>query len=144
MKPVVVLDTNVLVAALRSRRGASYALLARVADGTFTTALSVPLFFEYEEVLSRPGMVPISQQGVAAVLDMLARVAIHQPIHYLWRPRLRDPDDEMVLELAAAAGARFIVTHNVNDFRHRMFPAIDVVTPAELLGRLPSPPGAST
>jgi putative PIN family toxin of toxin-antitoxin system len=140
VKIVAVLDTNVLVATLRSRQGASFALLSRLTDGSFLLALSVPLLFEYEEVLSRPGMVPVSSSAVQAVLDMMCKLAIHQKIHFLWRPRLRDPDDEMVLEVAAAAGAGFIVTHNVSDFRDRSLPSIRVVTPAEFLRLLPGGP----
>jgi len=140
LKPIAVLDTNVLVAALRSKRGASFALLSRLTEGSFAVALSVPLLFEYEEVLSRPGMVPVSSASVQAVLDMMCKLAIHQRIHFLWRPRLRDPDDEMVLEVAAAAGAGYIVTHNVGDFRDQSLPSIRVVTPAEFLRLLPGEP----
>lgn len=70
----------------------------------------------------------------------MCKLAIHQRINFLWRPRLRDPDDEMVLEVAAAAGAGYIVTHNVADSRDRSLPSIRVVTPAELLRLLPGEP----
>jgi len=74
------------------------------------------------------------------LLDMMCKLAIHQRINFLWRPRLRHPDDEMVLEVAAAAGAGYIVTHNVADSRDRSLPSIRVVTPAELLRLLPREP----
>jgi putative PIN family toxin of toxin-antitoxin system len=115
-KPQVVLDTNVLVSGLRSNRGASYRLLDLVGRGIFDLHVSVPLMIEYEDVLRREVVgrfVPAST--VEAVLDFHCAVAEKHRIYYLWRPVLRDPGDDMVLELAVAAQAD-IVTHNLKDF----------------------------
>jgi putative PIN family toxin of toxin-antitoxin system len=116
MLPLVVLDTNVLVAGLRSRRGASFALLQKFGQGEFEIALSVPLLLEYEEVLLREGMVPLGRAAVEAVLDFLCKRARQQSVFYLWRPVLRDPKDDLVLELALNAGAERIITFNERDF----------------------------
>lgn len=116
MLPRVVLDTSVLVAGLRSRRGASFRLLSLLGSGRFEVVLSVPVVLEYEDVLTRPGMVPLSADDVGAVLDYLCAVGSHHSVFYLWRPYLRDPGDDMVLELAVAAGCDAVVTHNMRDF----------------------------
>ena len=114
--PVIVLDTNMLVSALRSRNGASFELLSALLDERFVIAVSVPLVMEYESVLHREGLVPISASQVDAVIDMICTTARLQEIHFLWRPQLRDPKDEMVLEAAVNAEANFLVTHNLRDF----------------------------
>jgi putative PIN family toxin of toxin-antitoxin system len=93
-KPFVVLDTNVLVAALRSRRGASFKILSHLRQGNIEIALSVPLLFEYEDVLNRPGKVPVSSEAVDALLDYLCAVARLQEIFFLWRPALKDLKDD--------------------------------------------------
>ena len=114
--PQIVLDTNVLVAGLRSNRGASYRLLDLVRRGLFDLHLSVPLVIEYEDVLSREVVgefVPAST--VEAILDFHCAVAEQHRIYFLWRPFLCDPGDDMVLELAVAARAD-VVTHNLKDF----------------------------
>ena len=133
MKPRCVLDTNVLVAALRSSRGASFELLRRVPLGYFTLSVSVPLVMEYAEVLARPGLVPVTGAAVAAVLDMVCAHSDPQPIHFLWRPQLTDPNDEMVLEAAVNSGAAFLVTHYVGDFTPASRFGVKVVTPAQFL-----------
>jgi putative PIN family toxin of toxin-antitoxin system len=112
-----VIDTNVIVAALKSSRGASYEILRRADTGAFEPALSVPLLLEYEDVLRRPETaVPLSRLQVDAVLDRLCRVGLNQRIHFLWRPFLNDPKDDMVFETALASQAAFIVTFNIRDF----------------------------
>jgi putative PIN family toxin of toxin-antitoxin system len=111
----IVIDTNVLVAALRSRRGPSFRLLSRVGDGSFDVCLSVPLLFEYEDVLSREP-IGVEQAAAEAVLNYVCRVAIAQDVYYLWRPILPDPKDDLVLELAVAARSSRIVTYNIRDF----------------------------
>jgi putative PIN family toxin of toxin-antitoxin system len=115
----VVLDTNVLVAGLRSNRGASFQVLSSLPAHAFTPLLSVALFLEYEAVLKRPEHLAASdlaETDIDIVLDMVAAVSEKIELHYLWRPQLRDAADEMVLELAIAGTADAIVTFNVGDF----------------------------
>ena len=114
--PRVVLDTNVLVAGLRSRRGAAFRLLSEVGKASFEIALSVPLVLEYEDALLRPGVTNLGQRDVDVLLDYFCKVAHQQQIFYLWRPLLPDPKDDMLLELAVAARCRSIITYNVRDF----------------------------
>lgn len=130
----VVLDTSVLVAALRSRRGASYRLLSLLGDERFETNISVPLLLEYEAAAKRlVGTIPLTEEDIAAILDYICAVSRRWKLHYLWRPVLRDPKDEMVLELAVTAGCEFIITHNVRDFEGAEQFGIRVVTPREFL-----------
>jgi putative PIN family toxin of toxin-antitoxin system len=115
--PQIVLDTNVLVAGLRSRRGSAFRLLSLVGMGQFDIHLSVPLVFEYEDVLLRElPHLQVTQEAVEALIDFHCAVATHHPIFFLWRPFLRDPKDDMILELAVKAGCEFIVTYNGRDF----------------------------
>lgn len=135
----VVLDTNVLVAALRSRRGASFALLSRVGTpgAGFDIHVSVPLVFEYEAVLRRhAAALGLGHDDVDDTLDYLCAVAAHHRIYFLWRPVLRDPRDDMVLEVAVEARADRIVTFNVRDFAGAERFGVKVVTPRELLRTL--------
>jgi putative PIN family toxin of toxin-antitoxin system len=130
----LVLDTNVLVAALRSRRGASFELLSRLGkESGLELNLSVPLVLEYEEVAKRPGTVPgLSSEDIDAVIDYLCAVSKHREIFFLWRPHLKDPKDDMVLELAVAAGAD-IVTFNLKDFSGTETFGVRALTPQTLL-----------
>ena len=138
---IVVLDTNILVAAARSRTGASQRLLRLLPDTRFQPAISVPLFAEYSAVLKRPEHLLGRTPGqVDAFLDFLLSVAQLQDIFYLWRPMLLDPDDDMVLELAVAAGCRYIITHNVTDFRGIERFGIEALQPGEFLRRLGETP----
>ncbi|MBK6745374.1 putative toxin-antitoxin system toxin component, PIN family [Ottowia sp.] len=114
--PRIVIDTNVVVAALRSRSGWSFELLSLLDQGRFQHVVTVPLAMEYEDVLSRPGMVRVSASAVHDVLDYLCATALRQPVHFLWRPRLADVRDDMVLEAAVNGQCQFIVTWNVRDF----------------------------
>ena len=131
----IVLDTSVLVAALRSRVGASHALLRSLPHPDCRIALSVTLYMEWQAVLKRPEHWPpdTTETQVLAFLRYLASIAQHQEIYYLWRPVLRDPNDDMVLECAIASGSRFIVTHNLSDFRHAAAFGVQAATPADFL-----------
>lgn len=131
--PRVVIDTNVLVAGLRSRRGVAFGLLSEIGRGRFEIALSVPLVLEYEDALLRPEVTSLRRADVDAVSDYFCSVAHLQKIFYLWRPLLRDPKDDMVLELAVAAGCQSIVTYNVRDFVGAEKFGVSVVEPGPFL-----------
>jgi len=114
---LVVLDTNVLVAAIRSRHGASFEILSRVGTGAFDIAVSVPLVLEYEDALLRQlPETSLDETNIRDIIDYLCSVAVRQEIFFLWRPFLKDPGDDLVLEAAVAADCDYIVTHNLRDF----------------------------
>ena len=131
----VVLDTNVLDAALRPRRGASFQIVRLIGRDAFGVHLSVPLALEYEAVLVRHRVaLGLSAAEVRAFVGFLCSAATPHEIHYLWRPMLRDPDDEMAAELAVKARADYVVTHNVRDFAPLASRfAVGVVTPGAFL-----------
>jgi putative PIN family toxin of toxin-antitoxin system len=115
----IVLDTNVLIAANRSRLGASFALLQYLRAQKFVLLVSVPLFLEYESVLKRSEQLAIGNRNEAMVDGFLNALTLRvEPVHlfYLWRPQLTDPADEMVLETALNGRADALVTYNVKDF----------------------------
>lgn len=133
----VVIDTNVLVAGLRSSRGASFLLLRHLGTELFEFAVSVPLVVEYESVLVRqlPAL-PLSRSELDDVLDYLCAEGVRHEVFYLWRPLLRDPCDDMVLELAVGASCDAIVTYNERDFGPASRFGIRVLAPRELLAEL--------
>ncbi|GAB6056894.1 putative toxin-antitoxin system toxin component, PIN family [Desulfonatronum parangueonense] len=117
--PRVVLDTNILVAASRSRKGASYAILQALRAGRIKALGSVPLMVEYEAVLKRPDHLQIggrTEEMVDAFLDALCLLMDYVHLHYLWRPQTFDPADEMVLETALNGRAAALITLNIKDF----------------------------
>ena len=135
-----VLDTDVMVAAIRSDVGASRRLLVAALQRRVGLLVSVPLVIEYEAVLTRPEHLQASgltAADVNAVLD--AVVAIAEPVRlaFLWRPALRDPDDDMVLEAAVNGAADAVVTFNRRDFvRGAKAFGLAVLTPGDALGRM--------
>lgn len=131
----IVLDTSVLVSAMRSTRGASFALVHSIPAPRFQPCLSVALYNEWQAVLTRPeNLTPGSKpEDALRFLRYLASQSHLQEIHFLWRPFLSDPDDDFVLELAFAANCRYLVTHNVADFRGSEQLGIQVVPPREFL-----------
>ena len=137
MKAKIVVDTCVLIAALRSKRGASYKLFKLIGQGTFDISLSVPLVFEYESAAKKIARsVGLKYTEIDDILNYLCSVAEHHRIHFLWRPFLRDPNDDMVLELAVECGASFIVTYNLKDFKGIANFGVVAVTPQEFLHRI--------
>ncbi|MGH8058763.1 MAG: putative toxin-antitoxin system toxin component, PIN family [Candidatus Entotheonellia bacterium] len=115
--PQIVIDTNILLAGLRSRRGYAFRLLQLVGTERFEINVSVPLVMEYESTLLRelPNL-PVSRSVVEEVINFHCAMANRHQIFFLWRPFLRDPKDDMVLELALKAGCDYIVTYNKRDF----------------------------
>ena len=134
------LDTNVVVAAMRSPTGASAALLMAARRSGITMLANVALALEYEATCQ------LAEHRLAAGLDLDqvgifidAVLAMAEPVetHFMWRPQLRDPADEFVLEAAVNGRAAAIVTFNRRDFGG--VPAgfgIDLLTPAEAIGRI--------
>lgn len=135
----LVLDTNVLIAARRSRTGASNALLRSADDRKFVVLASVPLFLEYEAVLCRAEHLlagRLSLPQVIGFLDFLAGLIEPVKLHYLWRPQLADVADEMVLETAINGRANCIVTFNMRHFEPASRFGIEVIRPDQAMKRL--------
>ena len=136
----VVIDTSVVVAALRTQLGAGNAVLRLVAQRHLVMLATPPLFLEYEDVLKRPEHRLAHGLSLDAIDEFLAELAaLVEPVevHFQWRPQLRDPNDEMVLEAGINGHANALVTYNVRDFdgtaeRFR----IPVLTPPEFLKRV--------
>ena len=133
-KHQIVADTNVFVTALRSQFGASYKLLSLIDKDKFKLNLSVPLALEYEEVAKRMmGEIALNEQEIDDILDFVISNSKQWDIYYLWRPQLKDPGDDMVLELAVTANCNYIITYNVKDFKGIENFGIEVMTPKEFL-----------
>ncbi len=132
----VVLDTNVLRAAVWSANGASNRLVRLVGERRLTPLLSVPLYLEYREILLSPDRLPpdVSADRMIGFLRRFAGFCEHREIYFLWRPWLSDADDDMILELAVSGRATHIVTFNIRDFAgvDGAF-GIQVVTPGHFL-----------
>ena len=134
MVPNIVIDTNVVIAALRSKRGASNKLLSLVGTKRFEVHDSVALILEYEEVLQRQrNELGLSEEEISLFIDSLCAMAYHHQIYFLWRPYLKDVDDDLVLELAVSANCEYILTHNVRDFKGSERFGIQAITPKEFL-----------
>ena len=137
-----VFDTSVWVAAVRSRRGASFALLSEISLGRFQFGISVALFLEYRAQLVKTltdGNTRLNRRQVEAILAALAHYAEEIPIYYRLRPNLRDANDDMVFECAANFGAEVIITHNVRDFTNpELKYEIAALRPGEFIRRIRS------
>lgn len=133
----VVVDTSVLVAALRSRNGPANSILQLVARRKLQALMTPTLFLEYEDVLKRPEQRLAHGLALSQIDDLLAEfAAIAEPveIHFQWRPQLRDPADEMVLEAAMNGRAEAIITYNLADFsRIADWIRIPAIRPADFL-----------
>ena len=131
----VIFDTNVLVAAARSRRGASYQLISSLPSPNFKLIISLPLYFEYLDVLMRPDIRPknLSDIEVVDVVNEIVSSAYYHDIYFLWRPWLKDRKDDMLLELAIASQADYVVTFNLKDFKEIDSFGIEAVVPSDFL-----------
>jgi putative PIN family toxin of toxin-antitoxin system len=115
----VVLDTSVIVAALRTQRGAANELLRWVASRRLVVLATPPLFLEYEDALKRPEQRLVHGFTLGAVDEFMAELAaLIEPVevHFQWRPQVHDPSDEMVLEAAINGRADTLVTYNLRHF----------------------------
>lgn len=131
----IVLDANVFIAALRSRQGASFRLLSLIGKtADFEINLSVPLVLEYEGVAKRQARtLGLTHAEIDDILDYLCSVANLREIFFLWQPFLRDPGDDMVLELAVEAECEAILTYNQRDFAGIEQFGVRTITPREFL-----------
>ncbi|MBS0186281.1 MAG: putative toxin-antitoxin system toxin component, PIN family [Proteobacteria bacterium] len=133
----VVIDTNILVSGLRSNKGASYVILEEIGYGAVKEIISIPLFLEYEEVLKRKENLDVfglKSSDIDDILNMICAKFKHVIPYYLWRPFLKDPEDDMLLELAVCGKAEFIITHNIKDFKGtERFEKLAVITPQHYL-----------
>lgn len=132
--PKLILDTNILVAAVRNAAGPSFALVQYVRLAKVQLFCSPALFLEYEAVLKRPAQLQasgLSVDDIDAILNELARFIEPVTTHYQWRPQLRDPADEMVLEAAVNGKVQAIVTYNLRDFAPAKLFGIPVINPQQ-------------
>ena len=128
----IIIDTNVLVSAMKSNKGASYKLLAGIDSPHWQLQVSTPLVLEYEAILKRE-IAYLSHEDIDSLVDYLCFIATAHQIFYLWRPVLNDPKDDHILELAVKANAA-VVTWNTKDFKIAKTKfGLDVLTPKELL-----------
>ena len=135
----IIIDTNVLVAAVRSKQGASYLLLELVnqKDKRFQINTSTTLVLEYEDVLKRE----MHRQGkeisdIDKFIDDLIYISNRHPIFYRLRPNLKDANDDFILELAFSSSVDYIVTYNTNNFKRARLFGIEIVTPKAFLQKI--------
>ncbi len=130
----IVIDTKVLVSALKSNRGASFKLLSLIDQEKFVLNISVSLIFEYEEVLKRNELnIPLSDSDIDNIINYICKIAEKREIFYLWRPYLNDPKDDLILELAVESECDFIITYNTKDFESIDQFGIKAITPKAFL-----------
>lgn len=135
----MVLDTDVIIAAIRSTKGASAEIVRRVLRGEVSIELTVAMALEYEAVATREEHLIAGEVTAVEALNLIDNLAaLAQPveIHFRWRPQLRDVDDEMVLEAAINANDRTIVTFNARDFAGAERFDVKVLSPREILEKL--------
>lgn len=138
----VVLDTDVVVTALRSVTGGSNAVLREVAYGRMIPLVTPALFLEYEAVLKRPEQIAahgLDLNAIDAFLATLASASEAVEVNFQWRPQLFDANDEMVFEVAVNGRADALITHNVRDFAKAAIKfGLSVLRPGELLKEIRS------
>lgn len=130
----VVIDTNVIISAMRSKHGAPNQFLRLLGTRQFECVVSVPLILEYEEVCKR--LMPplgVSSQQIDNFIDYFCQASLHRKIFYLWRPQLPDADDDFLLDLAVEAQADYIITFNKKDFSGVERFNIRLATPKEFM-----------
>ena len=137
----IVVDTNIIVSAFRSQKGASFALLKQLGNPRWQMNISTALILEYESVLKRQ----MVEQGIAVsvaddVLNVITAASRERGIFFNWRPMLADPGDDFLLELAVASGADFIVTYNLRHFIGIEYFGVTAIKPMDFLRLLEKMP----
>jgi putative PIN family toxin of toxin-antitoxin system len=137
VKYSAVIDTNILFAGLYSNEGTSFKILNLIEQGKIVPLLSTTLVFEYEDVLKRKQkQLELSNREVEDILNAICEKGEEKKIHFIWRPQLRDPKDDHVLELAVAANCADIITFNIKDFFKAQLFGVRVLRPIEVLEEL--------
>jgi len=130
----VVIDTNIIYAALKSNKDVSYKLLKLIGGEKFGINISVPMVLECEDIAKRLlEEIPLTEEDIDNIIDYICSIANQWEIHYLWRPFLKNPKDDMVLELAVSANCDYIITYNQRDFQGSEKFAIEIITPKDFL-----------
>lgn len=133
-KHKIVIDTNVLVSALKSKNGYSFRLISMIDDPRFLVNISVPLILEYEYAVKKEmSKTNLAADDIESILDYICFAGKKSEIYYLWRPFLKDPKDDMVLELAVESGSKIIISFNKIDFKEADKFGIRILTPKEFL-----------
>lgn len=135
---LVTLDTNILYQALKSKTGASYFILQQVRNGRIQVALSVPVFHEYQDVLTRNKSLKdfgLQLNDVEKFLRFMAYISKTYEIYFLLRPNLKDETDNMLVELAVTSQSDYLITSNVRDFENAQlkFEQLKIITPGEFV-----------
>ena len=137
MKQLIVIDTNVILSALQSNKGKSFELISKISNDVFDFAISVPLILEYEAVLKgKLDRTIFTDSDIEDFINYLCKVGIKTKLFYLWRPYLKDPFDDHILEVTIQSNAGTIVTYNKKDFREAENLGIRILTPKEFLETL--------
>jgi putative PIN family toxin of toxin-antitoxin system len=132
-----VMDTNMVVAAFRSRTGASFEVFERLRRDEWIAVLSNHLLYEYEEVLKRDAAtLELSLDDIGHILNALCARGEEWPLSHNWEPVLTDPDDEPLVQLARESAANVIVTHNTGHLLPALALGIQVLKPREFLAKL--------
>ncbi len=135
--PKIIIDSNVLLSGLQSQKGYSYKLLKLIPKKKFTVVISVPLILEYESVLMKKlKNLHLAKNDINDFLDYLCSISEHTKIFYLWRPILKDPYDDHILELAVSSNSHYIITFNKKDFIEAKKFGIEVITPDHFIQEL--------
>jgi putative PIN family toxin of toxin-antitoxin system len=136
---LVVIDTNVLYQALRSQLGASFYILSLIRNNKISLALSVQVFNEYEDVLTRPSSLKdlkLTREDIIKVLQFIAFIGKSYITYFLFRPNLEDESDNIFIELSIASNSNYLITNNVRDFTTKAelkFQDLKVITPSDFV-----------
>ncbi len=130
----IIIDTCVFISALRSSLGASFKILSLIDSGKFEFYLSVALVLEYEAVAKRSSQkLELTDSDIEDLIDYMCVVGKSRQVHFLWRPSLKDPSDDFILELAVESECNYIVTHNIRDFAGAEKFKVKIITPQKFL-----------
>jgi len=134
---LAIIDTNVLLSGLKSQKGQSYKLLQKLLNDEFEIAISVPLVLEYEAILKKKlDRTIFTDEDIDSVINYLCKIGKQVKIFYLWRPFLKDPFDDHIIEVALSANCKYIITYNKKDFIEVEQFGVKVLTPYDFIERM--------